>query len=111
MNDQTQKVTGVATSAPMLATMGTGIAVALPSNANATVQVTGTFAFAQGEVAPLNQIARSIVSASQVFMVERGYWQPKRRKDVQNCTSERCARAKTAHLFACMIYIQAYLDG
>lgn len=83
MNAQTQKITGVATSALMLATMGAGMAAALPSNANAapqqasvqtlsgtgimvkTSQVTGTFAFTQGEVTPLDQIARSMGSANQ----------------------------------------------
>lgn len=35
MNEQTQKITGVATSALMLATMGAGMAAALPANADA----------------------------------------------------------------------------
>lgn len=86
MNEQTQKITGVATSALMLATVGAGMAAALPSGADAAPapqpaaeknlqpagasvvkpsQVAGTFAFTQGEVTPLDQIARSMGSADQ----------------------------------------------
>lgn len=87
MNEQTQKITGVATSALMLATMGASMVAALPASADAAApapqpaaekslqaagaptvkpsQVAGTFAFAQGEVTPLDQIARSMGSADK----------------------------------------------
>ena len=86
MNEQTQKITGVATSALTLATMGVSMVAALPANADAVPvpqpaaeknlqaagapvvkpsQVAGTFAFTQGEVTPLDQIARSMGSADK----------------------------------------------
>ena len=84
MNEQTQKITAAATSALMLVGMGAAAAVvAVPAQADAapaavaeqhvvtasnvvkTEQVTGTFAFTQGEVTPLSRIARSMGSVDK----------------------------------------------
>ena len=83
MNEQTQKLTAAATSALMLAGMGVAAVSSAPVVADAASavpaeqvvaqaapsvkpsQVAGTFAFTQGEVTPLDQIARSMGSADK----------------------------------------------